>query len=86
MIDFEIFEEFKTYCKDYKIELGNLILENNDNMFILYKPQSKEEIIFEIRCGNRRVSGSSDDIGELLEYSKDVVAELIITKEKGRYV
>lgn len=28
MNSFDLFEEFKTYCKDYEVELGNLIINN----------------------------------------------------------
>ena len=84
MNSFDLFEEFKSCCKDYKIELGNLIINNNGNTFILRKLQSTDEVIFEIIPeNNRRISSATSDIEELLEAAKDVVGDKIITHKQS---
>jgi len=60
----EIFEEFLTYCNNYEIILDNLIIKNEENVFILYKQNdlNKNYLIYESRIGSARQTGYIDDL------------------------
>ena len=81
-----LFEEFKTYCKEYEIELGNLIVRSEDNEFKLFKPFKDDELLFESSYGKSRVQGTVSDIEELLEEAQYVVPDKININLKNKYM
>lgn len=63
----ELYDEFLKCCKEYDIEYGNIVLKNEENIFILFKPNSNENTItYQIRIGSSRESGCAYDINNLI--------------------
>lgn len=63
----ELYDEFLKCCKEYDIEYGNIVLKNEENIFILFKPNNNENsITYQIRIGSSRESGYAYDINKLI--------------------
>ena len=86
----EIFDEFLTYLTDYILEFDRIIIENGENMFIVYHPKKDKKqnyVFFEGREGSPRHSGTAESIEELLEEALSVVGEeKIKLKQKGKSI
>jgi len=81
-----LFEEFKIYCKEYEIELGNLIIRSGDNEFKLFKPFKDDELLFESSYGKSRIQGIVSNIEELLEEAQDVVPDKLNINSNVKYM
>ena len=82
----ELFDEFLTYCTDYELELGNIILKNNNNKFTVFSPKEKVDyLVYQIRLEYGMEQGYSSDINELLKLAIDTVGnEKIKIEEKTK--
>ena len=83
----ELFNDFIKYCKSYEIVLGNIVIKNNEDMFILLKPAnlSCDYLIYVITKDGRRENGSCSDIEELVELATYAVGDMIKTENKNPY-
>lgn len=84
----ELFEEFKSYCKKYEIEVGKIVLKNDENTLNIYKPNNPETskcLLYDV-IGLSRESGIVTNINNLIDLVIDVIGnDVIITKEKNPY-
>lgn len=88
--DKEIFEEFLTYCTDYRLEFGRIIIENGENRFTVFPPNEEKQenfVVYEGCVGSPRYTGTATSIEELLEEAISVVGEdKIKLTQKGKSI
>lgn len=91
----ELYEKFLRCCKEYSMEYGNIILKNNENMFILFKSSKDVEYIaYEIRIGSSRESGYACDMNKLIYLASTTVGsdkinlsnEVVVEKTKVKQI
>jgi len=81
----ELYETFLSYCQDYNIEYGNIVIKNNKNIFILFKPNNNNYIMFERRIGSARESGFCYNIDEIIALAKNTIGEDKIKVKRKEY-
>ena len=78
----ELFKEFLTYCTEYEIDLGCIVMRNGETFLKIIKPQNPEKnnfLIYEI-IEKSRISGTVSDIEGLLELCEETLGENSIIK------
>lgn len=71
----ELFEQLKTYTKDYQISYDTMIFQKEKRILKVYKPQEPETtecLIYDLIIEGKMTS-STNDIDELIELSTEVM-------------
>lgn len=68
-----IFEEFKSICINYELDLNDIVIKNAGNIFKLHFPNDPNNLFYTCFYKNSRLQGSVNNFEDLVEEAKDVV-------------